>query len=106
MEKQIRSRADFHRVLHETHQRVKSLVPEKSHNQWLKEIWFQLDAMVKWTKDGRAPARDERQLIKIGPISAYALCPANDDGDLMPLRPTLSELHWYFFDWPEDAASR
>ena len=59
--------------------------------------------MERWTKDGRVPTMEDRQRIKIGPISVYALCPKDDDGELMALRPTLSELHWYFFYWEDGA---
>jgi hypothetical protein len=100
MEKRIRSRADFQQVLGETFKRVGELVPKKPDNKCLEEIWYQLEAMQRWTKDGRDPTTEERKRIKIGPLSFYDLCPKDDDGDVMSLRPTLSELHWYFVDWP------
>jgi len=103
MDKQIQSRADYHRVLDETYKKVKALVPKRPSNKWLEEIWFQLDAMQRWTKDDRAPTPDERKHIKVGPISAYALCSNDNDEDLMALRPTLSELHWYFVYWEDGA---
>jgi hypothetical protein len=100
-EKQIRSRADFHRVLDETLKKVKELIPKKPGNQPLEEVELQLDAMQRWTADGQTPRKDDQAWVWIGPIAEYQLCPKNDDGDLMKLRPTLNELHWYFVDWPK-----
>jgi len=65
----------------------------------------QLDAIVEWTKDGRAPTIPERKRLVMG-IQSFREYEMTDDDGLSEHRDRLGGLNTYVKHWPEDSAAR
>lgn len=68
----------------------------------LDSVLIQLEAIKKWTANGRNPAVDERSSLAIGQIIARELEPAAND-DLYVYTQKLSEVSFYFELWWDDS---
>ncbi|MBW2454714.1 MAG: hypothetical protein JRI68_09390 [Deltaproteobacteria bacterium] len=101
MQHQLTSRDEFHAKLAEMLAEVGRLISERPKNEVLDTIEIQLDAMRRWTADGRTPTKEDRAWPELGPISFTQLDPKQEDLEFSAIKPWLSELHWYFYDWPK-----
>ena len=97
---EINSRADFHRVLHEAINLTQRLLAASPTCVVMQVIQTRLDAMKRWTDNGRQPAETERSSIDVGVIAVRELSEA--DGDAQKLSGKLMALNNYFEDWPSD----
>jgi hypothetical protein len=97
----IQSRADFHRVLSVAVRQLSDRMRKTPRFAPYENIELQLDAMRRWTADGRTPTEDERQSIDIGLIAVRELEPADTDEDEEFIT-NLHELNFYFENWPDD----
>jgi hypothetical protein len=98
---EIDSRAGFHRVLREATEIAQRVLAPHPENAVMARIGRELEAMKRWTDNGREPTESERKSIDVGLIAVRELSGATDDvGDLAD---KLSSLNNYFEDWPTDA---
>jgi hypothetical protein len=97
----IQSRADFFRILDEALKEVAVRIPKIPGFEPLESIELQLDAMKRWTVNGRVPTEDERHWVDIGVITIRELEPAEDTADASFFT-KLHELNYYFENWPDD----
>ena len=74
----IRSRKDFQAALAEAIGVVAELVRAAPRFEPYLEIEMQLDAMRRWTADGREPLPDERKSVTIGLVIIRELDPQPD----------------------------
>jgi hypothetical protein len=70
----------------------------------MEAIMCQLDAMKRWTANGRNPTRDERRSISINLIVSRELQGVPEDlpNDLYEYLQKLIELSGYFKEWLTD----
>jgi len=100
MQRQLNSREEFAAKLQEMLAEVGRLIAEREPNPVLDKVELQLDAVRRWTADGQTPTQEQRRWLELGPYSFSRLDPENKDPELCAIKPWLSELHWYFYDWP------
>ncbi len=98
---EINSRADYHRVLREATTIVAGILTRTPPNAIMQGIKKQLDAMKRWTDNGRAASEIERRNIDVGLIAAREL--SDSTGEVADLAQKLFALNNYFEDWPTDA---
>jgi hypothetical protein len=77
----IRSRADFFRVLDEALKGILDRLTKVPNLGAYQIIENELDAMKRWTANGRTPTQDERDRVDIGVITIRELEPAGTDED-------------------------
>ena len=99
--KYINSRADFFRVLGELMKQTKDLVRQNPTYPPFENIDMQLDAIARWTANGRDPTKDERQQVSIGKLVVRELEPAGTD-EMYEYTQKLHELNGYFKEWLSD----
>jgi hypothetical protein len=97
---EIDSRADFHRVLGEATDIVRGILAQSPNDDVMLRIQMELEAMGKWTADGREPSQDERTIIDIGLVAVRELDGAPGVGQ--DFLDKLHVLNSYFEDWPTD----
>ncbi|MEZ4296520.1 MAG: immunity protein Tsi6 family protein [Polyangiaceae bacterium] len=91
----IKSRSQFDQVLAKTLADVRAReAAAPAYPPW-KWIVQQLDAAQKWSADGRAPTKQERDKILVGTIAMRELEPTTDLA-LYDLCQRLHELQYYF----------
>jgi hypothetical protein len=96
----IDSRHDFFQVLAEVQTFTRTLLCRSPGEPTLQSIAGQLEAMRRWTADGRTPRLAERRSLDFGPRPAReAAVPT----ELARFAQRLFQLHDYFADWPSDA---
>jgi hypothetical protein len=102
---EINSRADFHRALGEATDIVRGILAQSPDDAVMLRIQMELEAMGKWTADGREPSPDERGSIDIGLVAVREL--DGEPGGPQDFLDKLYALNSYFEDWPtdEEAAS-
>jgi hypothetical protein len=98
---EIDSRADFYRVLQEARAITRRMLQARPDNQPIEVIDTQLDAMERWTANGRDPAKAERDTINIGLVAVRELSEV-DAAIVKTLVAKLYALNNYFDDWPTD----
>src|SRR5262245_24355031 len=96
----IASRDDFFRVLAEVQGFTRRLLGYSPDEPTLRSIAGQLEAMRRWTADGRTPRSEEGSSLDFGTRSGRAL--AGDDAILDALARKLFALQDYFVAWPSD----
>ncbi|MHB8540487.1 MAG: hypothetical protein ACYDCD_06040 [Candidatus Acidiferrales bacterium] len=98
---EINSRIDYHRVLGEARDIARRILARSPEDGTMKRIDKQLEAMRRWTDNGREPSESERRNIDVGLVAARELSEVTDEvGDLAG---KLYALNNYFEDWPTDA---
>jgi hypothetical protein len=97
---EINSWADYHRVLREATNLTRRLLAASPTNVVMQVIQKQLEAMKRWTDNGRDPTESERTSIDVGLIAVRELSEA--DGAAQELSSRLMALNSYFEDWPTD----
>jgi hypothetical protein len=97
----ISSRNDFQAALAEAIAVVGDLVRAAPRFEPYQEIEMQLDAMRRWTADGREPTPDERASINIGLVIIRELDPQPDPPTYAKYE-LLRACHHYFRQWPPD----
>jgi hypothetical protein len=97
----INSRTDFFRILDEATTSVARRLRVTPELWAYQNIARQLDAMKKWTSDGRTPTPEERESIDVGLVALRELEPA-EDSDEQGFVTNLHELNFYFENWPAD----
>jgi hypothetical protein len=102
---EINSRVDFQRVLREATDFARRVLARTPDNPIMKQILKELDAMKRWSENGRTPTDGERKRINVGLIAAREL--SETTGEVNKFAEKLSSLNNYFEDWPtdEEAAS-
>lgn len=91
----IKTRAEFQRILKQTRQQMAKLAEaEPLHPLW-KSMLAQLKAMEEWTKDGRVPTQEERDRIILGVQVVRELEPVDSDA-MYDLTQRLHELQYFF----------
>jgi hypothetical protein len=98
---EINSRDDFYRVLGEAQAFSSGLMRKAPQDDTYENIDTQLDAMWRWTANGRDPSEDERQGIDIALHAVRELQPT-DDPAMEEYVQKLYALNNYFEDWPSD----
>ena len=97
---EIDSRVDYHRVLREATDIVRHILASTPNNGVMQVIDKELDAMRRWTEQGREPSHSERSSVDVGLVAVRELSEATGEvGDLVG---KLSALNNYFEDWPTD----
>jgi hypothetical protein len=97
---EIKSRADYLRILFDSKRIVERIVSRSPANPVMQNIRKQLDAMTRWTDNGRQPTETERRNIDVGLIAVRELDGATDE--IGELADHLCALNNYFEDWPTD----
>jgi hypothetical protein len=97
----ITSRADFQRALDEALHEIGDLVKKAPKLAPYEEIEMQLDAMKRWTANGREPTKDERTSITIGLLVIRELDP-EPDLETYEKQELFKACHHYFREWPVD----
>lgn len=97
----IASRDDFFRVLAEVQGVTRRLLGYSPDEPTLRSIAGQLEAMRRWTAEGRTPRPEERSSLDFGARSARGL--AGEGAILEALARKLFALQDYFVAWPSDA---
>jgi hypothetical protein len=97
---EISSRVAFHRELGEATAIVQGILAKRPEDSTMQRLYEELEAMKRWSNDGREPTDGERGSIDVGLIAARELSAANGvEGDLVQ---KLLALNNYFEDWPTD----
>jgi hypothetical protein len=97
---EIDSRVGYHRVLGDATEIVRRILAGTPKNPIMLHIHKQLDAMRRWTENGREPSHSERSSIDVGLIAAREL--SEEAGEVGELAGRLFALNNYFEDWPTD----
>lgn len=97
---EIDSKIGFQRVLGEATNIVKRILPRNPDDATILRIHKQLDAITRWTHNGRKPTDSERSSIDVGLVAARELSGAT--GEVGELAKKLYALNNYFEDWPTD----
>ncbi|MEJ7729660.1 MAG: hypothetical protein WKG00_10615 [Polyangiaceae bacterium] len=101
---EIDSRADFHRVLDEAIATAKKFLAQAPDDLTVEVIDTQLDAIRRWTAQGRAPTQDERKSLDMGLRAVRELEPTEDVERYSWIQ-KLYALESYVEDWPDDATA-
>ena len=101
---QIDSRADFHRVLAEAIATGKKLLAQAPADETIEVIDTELDAVQRWTAQGRTPSADERKSLDMGLRAVRELEPITDL-EMHAWVQKLYALESYVEDWPDDATA-
>lgn len=97
---EINSRVAYHRVLGEALDLVQGIMTQRPDDEMMQLIFEELNAMRRWTADGRVPTDEERGSIDVGLVAARELSEATgQEGELVK---KLFALNNYFEDWPTD----
>jgi hypothetical protein len=97
---EINSRGDYLRVLREALDITQRILAKQPNYPVMQRIHTELDAMKKWTENGREPSKSERQSVDVGLIAAREFEDAK--GELAALVGKLYGLNNYFEAWPTD----
>ncbi len=97
---EIDSRVGYDRVLREATDLVRGILVHTPNNPIMQHINKELEAMRRWTEDGREPSHSERSSIDVGLVAVRELSEAT--GEVADLADKLSSLNNYFEDWPTD----
>ncbi len=97
---EINSNVDFQRVLAESLAIARRILAGAPDNSVMQRINKQLDAMRRWSANGRTPTDGERRSIDVGLVAARELSEAT--GETTVLAHKLFVLNNYFEDWPTD----
>ena len=97
---EIDSRVAYHRVLGEALGLVQRIMTQRPDDEMMQLIFEELNAMRRWSADGRVPTDDERGSINVGLVAVRELSEATgEEGELVK---KLFALNNYFEDWPTD----
>ena len=97
---EINSSAAFHRLLGESIEVVQRLLSKTPGDELMQLIFEELNAMRRWSTNGRVPTDDERGSIDVGLLAARDFSDAQGEkGELVQM---LFALNNYFEDWPSD----
>src|SRR3984957_10625392 len=97
---EINSRVGFRRVLREATGFWAPGLGAPPDDPIMKQILKELDAMKRWSENGRTPTEGERKRINVGLIAAREL--SETTGEVNKFAEKLSSLNNYFEDWPTD----
>jgi len=97
---EINSRADYDRVLRDATGTVLRLRARNPTDPVLQRVAKQLEAMRRWSDNGRHPTASERRSIDVGLVAAREFSDA--PGPIGELANQLFVLNNYFEDWPSD----
>jgi hypothetical protein len=97
---EINSRVDFHRMLHDASIIARGILTRTPQDATMLRIQKQLDAMARWSSNGRTPTDGERRSVDVGLVAAREFDGAT--GELNELAEKLFSLNNYFEDWPTD----
>jgi hypothetical protein len=98
---EIDSRADFERVVQEARVITRGILKVQPLNPIIENIDTQLDALERWTANGREPTPAERQTISVGIIAVRELDDVPDP-QIKTLVQKLFAIDSYVKEWPTD----
>ena len=98
----IKNRADFFASLDEATRCTADLLERSPKDPFVNSILVQLDAIKRWTADGRVPTEHERKSLTVGQILVRELEPPPTD-ELAAWVNRVREVAAYFSDWLDDA---
>jgi hypothetical protein len=97
---EIDSRVGYYRMLGEAIDLVQSILTRRPDDAMMQLIYEELNAMLRWSADGRIPTDEERGSINVGLVAVRELSEATgEEGELVK---KLFALNNYFEDWPTD----
>jgi hypothetical protein len=97
---EIDSRVGYYRMLGEAIDLVQSILTRRPNDEKMQLIFEELNAMRRWSADGRIPTDEERGSINVGLVAVRELSEAT--GEESELVKKLFALNNYFEDWPTD----
>lgn len=97
----LKSRADWFIALDQAFQETLDLL-NQGPDPYLESVLAQLDAMKRWTADGREPTEQERKSMTIGMIMTREFDSPSTD-QLYFYKEKVMEVWSYFDDWFDDA---
>ncbi len=97
---EIDSRVNFDRLLGDAVDLVQKILAQTPEDELQQLIFEELNAMHRWSANGREPTDQERGSINIGLLAARGL--SNATGEKEKLVQMLFALNNYFEDWPSD----
>jgi len=100
---EIDSNAAYRQMLADATEIARRILGRTPENATMQRIGKQLDAMKRWSDNGRKPTDGERRSIDVGLVAAREFSDAT--GELDELAQKLFALNNYFEDWPTDEAA-
>ena len=97
----INSRTDFFRRLGQAQQEIRKVLSRLPNEPTLLSVKKQLDAIGKWTANGRRPTVDERKSLDMA-LRMFREFETTDDVEIHRLRKTVSGVNHYVLFWPDD----
>ena len=98
---EIDSRADFERVVKDARLITRLLLSGESLDPTIESIDTQLDALERWSANGREPTPAERKSISVGILAARELDDVRDP-EIQVLAGKLHSVQSYVREWPSD----
>jgi hypothetical protein len=98
----IKSRDDFFVTLDRAIEKTNDLLAKSPREPHLEPISLQLDAIKRWTANGREPTEDERKSTTIGVTIVREFDPAPTD-EIAEWVDLVKEVEAYFEEWLDDA---
>jgi hypothetical protein len=99
---EINSRADFFKVLNAARRNAAAALRKMPQDPTLNSVSRQLEAIERWTANGRSPSPDERNSVALG-LRMSREFEGFDDDDIDELTERAVAIQNYFRHWPEDA---
>lgn len=100
----INSRSDFFVELSKAKSACAALRNAIPVAETLGAVWRQLEAIERWTANGRTPTRDERMSLDMS-LRMFREYETTDNIDIYKLTGIVSAVHVYVRHWPDDATA-
>jgi hypothetical protein len=100
----INNRGDFFRRLAQARHDVRKILGRLPNEPTLLSVEKQLEAIDRWTANGRTPTLDERKSIDMA-LRMFREFEMTDDVEIFRLRKVVSGVNHYFQFWPDDATA-
>jgi hypothetical protein len=100
----INNRADFFRELAKATAQVKVVLAQNPHDDTFQAVLTQLEAIARWTANGRTPTDEERGKIGMS-LRLHREYEVTDDLEIQKLKNLITPLNNYFRYWPDDTTA-
>jgi hypothetical protein len=100
----LNSRQDFFDQLTRAEKACAQLIHKHPDEDELGAVQRQLEAIRKWTNNGRKPTAKERESLDMG-LRLFREYEMTDDQEIADFRDLISILHSYLESWPSDKAA-
>jgi hypothetical protein len=101
----INGRTDFFRELATAKKDCEKLIQKLPFEDTLRSVQMQLEAIERWTANGRTPTPAERKSLDMS-LRMFREYETTDDVEIADLRDEVSGLHSYVEEWPDDSVAR